>query len=84
MGGMFLRIMEVIPANLLYATSNWNLGSSFEFTDTRLCSILPTFQAKIALILKNECFLVTHIADYPKLCIWRATCCCCIVFKVYF
>jgi hypothetical protein len=33
-------------------------------TDVRFCSILPTIQAKAALILKNERFPITYITDY--------------------
>jgi hypothetical protein len=35
--------------------------------NVRFRFILPTIQAKVALVLKNECFLITYIADYPML-----------------
>jgi hypothetical protein len=36
-------------------------------SNVRLCSLLPTIQAKAALILKNKRFLITYTAYYPML-----------------
>jgi len=41
--------------------------SHSSLVNVRLCSILPTIQTKVAIMLKNERFLITYITDYPML-----------------
>src|ERR687894_234585 len=57
-----------ITTKLKYGNRIQYLGhSSILLRNLRLCSILPTIQAKVALVLKYECFLITYITDYPAL-----------------
>ena len=57
-----------ITTKLKYGNRIQYLGhSSLLLRNLRLCSILPTIQTKVALMLKNECFLITYITDYPIL-----------------